>query len=92
MPFVVNASVAAGWAFEDEAHLTARLVLQRIRSGEARVPRQWGFEVRKILIVHERHGRLAETDTAAFRRGLSRAEVTVDRAPEEVEVMTLERR
>jgi hypothetical protein len=40
MSFVRDASVAAGWAFEDEARPTAPLVLQRIRTGEARVPGQ----------------------------------------------------
>jgi len=72
MSFVRDASVAAGWTFEDEARPTAPLVLERIRTGEARVPGQWWFEVRKTLIVNERRGRLAATDTAAFRRGLSR--------------------
>jgi hypothetical protein len=32
MPFVLDASVAACWAFEDEDHLTATLALERIRS------------------------------------------------------------
>jgi len=38
MPFVLDASVAAGWAFEDEDHPTATLALERIRSNQARVP------------------------------------------------------
>ncbi len=51
-----------------------------------------GFEVRNTLIIHERRGRLAEADTAAFLRGLSRLGVTVDRLPEEAGVMTLARK
>ena len=38
MPFVLDASVTAGWAFEDEDHSTATLALERIRSDQARVP------------------------------------------------------
>jgi predicted nucleic acid-binding protein len=92
MPFVLDASVAACWAFEDEDHPTATLALERIRSDQARVPSLWWFEVRNTLIINERRGRLAEADTAAFLRGLSRLGVTVDRLPEEAGVMTLARK
>ncbi len=79
MSFVLDASVAACWAFEDEDHPTATLALERSRSDQARVPSLWWFEVRNTLIIHERRGWLAEADTAAFLRGLSRLGVTVDR-------------
>jgi predicted nucleic acid-binding protein len=92
MSFVLDASVAACWAFEDEDHPTATLALDRIRSDQARVPSLWWFEVRNTLIINERRGRLAEADTAAFLRGLSRLGVTVDRLPEEAGVMTLARK
>jgi predicted nucleic acid-binding protein len=92
MPFVLDASIAACWAFEDEDHPTATLALERIRSDEARVPSLWWFEVRNTLIINERRGRLAQTDTATFLRGLSRLGVTLDRSPEEVGVLTLARK
>jgi predicted nucleic acid-binding protein len=92
MPFVLDASVAACWAFDDEAHPTAALALERIRTDEARVPALWWFEVRTALIVNERRGRLTEADTSDFLRGLSRLGVTVDRAPEEAHVLALSRR
>ena len=58
MPFVLDASIAACWAFEDENHPAAALALERIRTDEALVPGIWWFEVRSTLIVNERHGRL----------------------------------
>ena len=58
MSFVLDASVAACWAFEDEDHPTATLALERIRSDQARVPSLWWFEVRNTFIIHERRGRL----------------------------------
>ena len=64
MPFVLDASVAACWAFDDEDHPVAALALERIRADEARVPSLWWFEVRNTLIVNERRGRLTESDTA----------------------------
>jgi predicted nucleic acid-binding protein len=92
MPFVLDASIAACWAFEDEDHPHAAQALARIRTDEACVPSLWWFEVRNTLLVNERRGRLTEADTAAFLRGLSRLAVTVDSAPGEAEVLALARR
>jgi predicted nucleic acid-binding protein len=91
MPFVLDASVAACWAFDDEDHPVAALALERIRADEARVPSLWWFEVRNTLIVNERRGRLTESDTAAFLRGLVRLRVTLDRSPKEGDVLALAR-
>ena len=71
MPFVLDASIAACWAFDDEDHPVAALALERVRTDEARVPSLWWFEVRNTLIVSERRGRLTESDTATFLHGLA---------------------
>ena len=84
MPFVLDASVAACWAFDDEDYHTAELPLERVGTDEARVPSLWWFEVRKI--VCERRGRLTERDTATFLHGLARLQVRVDRSREEADV------
>jgi hypothetical protein len=39
MPFVLDASVAACWAFDDEDHPVAVLALERVGADEARVVR-----------------------------------------------------
>ncbi len=92
MPFVLDASIAACWAFDDEDHPVAALALERVRTDEARVPSLWWFEVRNTLIVSERRGRLTEADTATFLRGLAHLRVSVDRSPEEADVLALARR
>jgi predicted nucleic acid-binding protein len=92
MPFVLDASITACWAFEDEDHPAAASALERIRTDEACVPSLWWFEVRNTLIVNERRKRLTENGTAAFLRGLSRLGVTIDRSPEETDVLALARR
>ena len=92
MPFVIDASIAACWAFEDEDHPVAALALERIRSDEALVPSLWWFEVRNTLIVNERRGRLTEADVTVFLRGLARLGVTIDRTPDEAAILTLARR
>jgi predicted nucleic acid-binding protein len=91
MPFVLDASIAACWAFDDEDHPVAALALERIRTDEARVPSLWWFEVRNTLIVSERRGRLTESDTATFLHGLAHLGVSVDRSPMEADVLALAR-
>jgi predicted nucleic acid-binding protein len=92
MPFVLDASIAASWAFADEDHPTAMLALECLRTDAALVPGLWWFEVRNTLIMSERRGRLTEADTAAFLRALARLGVAIDRAPDEAAVLALCRR
>jgi predicted nucleic acid-binding protein len=92
MPFVLDASIAACWGFDDEDHLTAAPALERIRTDEGRVPSLWWFEIRNTLIVNERRGRITEADTTAFLRGLGRLGMVVDRTPDEAVVLALIRR
>jgi predicted nucleic acid-binding protein len=91
MPFVLDASIAACWVFDDEDHPVAAAALERIRHDEAVAPSLWWFEVRNTLIVGERRGRLTEADTTAFLRELSRFGVALDRAPQEMAILTLAR-
>lgn len=92
MPFVLDASTTACWAFDDEAHPVARLALERLRDDQARAPSLWWFEVRNVLITSERRGRLAEADTETFLRTLARLGVAIDREPDEGAVLALARR
>jgi predicted nucleic acid-binding protein len=91
MPFVLDASIAACWAFDDEDHPIAALALERIRADEAIAPSLWWFEVRNTLIVNERGGRLREADTAIFLHELSRFGVAIDREPQEAAILTFAR-
>jgi predicted nucleic acid-binding protein len=92
MPFVLDASIAACWAFGDESRPRADLALDLIRKEEARVPSLWWFELRNILIVNERRRRISEADSSLFLRELSRLWVTIDRSFEEAGVMALARK
>jgi predicted nucleic acid-binding protein len=91
MAFVLDASVTACWAFQDEDHPDASLAFLQIRTEEAVVPCLWWFEVRSILIVNERRRRITESDTAAFLLNLSRLRVRVDPVPDEGAVLRLAR-
>ena len=91
MALVLDASVTACWAFNDEDHPDARLALDRMRAEEAVVPGLWWFEVRNILIVNERRRRITEPDTASFLRNLSLLRIRVDLSPDENAVLHLAR-
>ncbi len=92
MAFVLDASIALTWAFADEEQPVAKNALNRLGREDALVPTLWWFEVRNILIIGERKGRIAETDTAAFLHILARLPITVDHEPDETQMLLLSRR
>jgi predicted nucleic acid-binding protein len=91
MAFVLDASITACWAFADEDHPDAALAFQQMRTEEAVVPCLWWFEVRNILVVNERRGRILEPDTTIFLLNLAQLRIRVDRVPEEGAVLRLAR-
>ena len=64
MSFVVDASVALAWHFEDEASEYADRVLERLREDRAAAPSIWSLEVANALLVAERRGRLSPAKVA----------------------------
>ena len=91
MAFVLDASITACWAFQDEDHPDASLAFVQVCTEEAVVPCLWWFEVRNILVVNERRRRITEPDTAAFLLNLSRLRIRVDRVPDEGALLRLAR-
>ena len=91
MGFVLDASVAACWAFDDEDHPLAESALERLRTEPALVPTLWWFEVRNVLVVNERRDRLTEAVTAAFLRAVARLDIAIDRTPDSAAVLALAR-
>ena len=91
MAFVLDASITACWAFDDEDHPDASLAFDRMRGEEGVVPCLWWFEVRNILIVNERRRRITESGTVSFLRSLALLRLRVDRSPDEHAVLRLAR-
>jgi predicted nucleic acid-binding protein len=76
--FVLDASVAVAWCFEDEKTAYTELVLDLLASGEeAVVPALWPVEVADALLVAEKRGRVKLPEVAAFLRRLSGFRITV---------------
>ncbi len=92
MPFVLDATVAASWAFDDEANAKADAAILRARAEEIVVPALWYFEVRNTLVVNERRGRITPVAAGAFLRTLSLLRIIVDRLPGEVRLLDFARR
>jgi predicted nucleic acid-binding protein len=76
--FVVDASVALAWCFDDEASGTADEVLDRLEHDEAIAPAMWPLEVANGLRTAERRGRLDLADVARVRDLLQSLPIEVE--------------
>lgn len=80
MPFVLDASVALAWCFEDEATPQADGVLDQLGDDVAVAPTLWELEVTNVLLHAERRGRITESQTARFVTLLSQLPISIDTA------------
>jgi predicted nucleic acid-binding protein len=92
MSFVLDASVSACWALDDEHHPIADAALERTSSDAIMVPSLWWFEIRNLLIVAERRNRSTEDKTNAFLGQMKRLELSIDRSPDAEKIFQLARR
>jgi predicted nucleic acid-binding protein len=88
---VLDASVSACWAFADEDHPVAAVAFSSLQTEEAVVPALWWFEIRNILIVNERRGRINERETDLFLEALAQFRIRIDREPEQNDVLRMAR-
>ncbi len=78
MPFVLDASMALSWCFEDEATAETDKVLDRLGDDHAIVPPLWESEITNALLVAERKGRLNEAQSTRFVSLLAVLPINVD--------------
>lgn len=79
--FVVDASVATAWAFEDETTAYTEAVLDALTESKAVVPSVWPLEVGNALVVAERRGRMNEAETVRFLALLRQLPIVVEAEP-----------
>lgn len=91
MPFVLDASVAAAWLMPDERDPVSEAAYKQIAQDEAVVPSLWWFELRNMLIINERRGRLDEPQTARILLLLRGLPVAIDTGVEEDALLWLAR-
>jgi predicted nucleic acid-binding protein len=90
MPFVVDASITAGWAFL-ENHPRTEFAFERLLLEPAAAPALWWYEVRNLLIVRERSQHRNAANTEAFLALLATLPILLDHVPVEREVLRLAR-
>lgn len=91
MAFVMDASVIACWYFDDEEDVRAIHAVERLADDDAVVPSLWWFEVRNVLIVNERRGRIDPTGTAGILADLEALPIRIDRTPDSATVLAVAR-
>jgi predicted nucleic acid-binding protein len=90
--FVLDASIAITWAMRDEANPQADLAFNCLQTGSAIVPGIWWYEVRNILIVNERRGRIEAADSVQFLRDLDAFRIDVQFPQDELQLIDLSRK
>jgi predicted nucleic acid-binding protein len=65
---VIDASVALGWCFPDEASDFADAVLVALKGETVNVPSIWAVEVTNALVVGERSKRIVPVDVLRFEQ------------------------
>ena len=91
MNFVLDASVAAAWFFPDEDDAAANAAAVRLADAAALVPALFWFEIRNLLLVGERRGRVLPLDTAGFLTDLDGLPIEVDRVPSSSDLLIIAR-
>jgi len=81
--FVLDASVALSWGFEDETTPYTEAVLGALAEGEAVVPAVWPLEVGNGILMAERRGRLSHADAVQFLTLLRQLPIRVEPEPPE---------
>lgn len=77
--FVLDASIAVAWCFEDEADAKSERVLDLLSAGgEAIVPSIWPLEVANALLVAERRARIAMAQVTALLQRVAGLPISVD--------------
>lgn len=77
--FVVDASAALAWCFEDEANSWTDGLLERLRHGDrAMVPAHWPTEILNGLLVAARRKRIKPAQPALFWDELARLAIETE--------------
>jgi predicted nucleic acid-binding protein len=81
-PVVVDASIAATWLLDDESDPRAEAALGLLEQAPGVVPQLWHFEMRNILLVAWRRGRISAQDLAERVAALAELPLGIDTTPD----------
>lgn len=89
MSVVIDASIAAAWFLPDERNDGADRVMADLRSAPGRAPTLFWFEMRNLLLMAERRGRLAAGEAAASMALLRRLPLSDEGSGDDALALTL---
>lgn len=89
--FVIDASVLAALALTEGSSRAAG-ALQRLLGASALAPPLLYFEIRNVLIVNERRGRLTDEQSERFLQNLKRLPIEIDQDCDDVRLLALARK
>lgn len=78
MSFVLDASIALSWCFDDEASPYTWPLLERLEAETAYVPSLWALEMSNILILAERRKRISYAHVILSLELISNLSIQVD--------------
>jgi predicted nucleic acid-binding protein len=76
--FVIDASAALAWCFDDESTEATRALLDRFEHEHAEVPSLWHLEVANALAMAGRNGRITPARTSEFIALIGGLPIVVD--------------
>ncbi|MCB9959114.1 MAG: type II toxin-antitoxin system VapC family toxin [Rhodospirillaceae bacterium] len=91
MLLVLDSSVAASWCLPDERSELADRALDMVETGGFVVPPLFWYELRNVLIVNERRGRIDAARLADSLRLVTALPARIDSAPDEAVLLGLAR-
>jgi predicted nucleic acid-binding protein len=87
---VVDASVVMAWLFAESDHPRVASTFVAVQRGEAAAPVLLYFEMRNVLLIAERRGRITREQSAAFLNRIATLAIRLEQ-PDGDEAMTLAR-
>ena len=79
---VVDASVAASWLLDDERNEYSDAALAALENAVGLVPQLWHYEMRNLLLMAARRGRLSAEDAAVRVAYLASLPLETDGTPD----------
>ena len=88
---VLDSSVTMAWVLRDEQSAQADAALEKVAEIGGIAPALWWVEVRNVLVIAERRGRLTQEDTAAAVQAIDALCIHLDHAPDNASLLQLAR-
>ena len=89
-PFL-DSSVTLAWVLRDEQSSRADATLEQVAKIGGTAPALWWVEVRNVLVIAERRGRLTPEDTTVAVQALDALGIHLDHAPDKASLFRLVR-